>query len=241
MCINQKDLKERGNQVQHMRHIYSEARTVRAWLDQHVDPTSHAFADAFEALLGLGKDVTLADYTFEFWRPVLDILRNPYWTRLWVQQEFALAKSQVCLHCRSDELPLKPFLAFYKSDAHITGIDLPTLINSWNDTKQIIYPHAKQLRVDINDYLGPLGLIAKMNYLHDYVWKYNTSGGNLQDLFHLFMASEHLKMSDSRDRVYGLLGLARDFDANDFEVRYDLDVVEVYSQVRETERLSEAL
>ena len=40
-------------------------------------------------------------------------------------------------------------------------------------------------------------------------------------------------MAESKDRVYGLLGIAIDYDVSDIDVDYNLSVSRVYSQVVE--------
>ena len=42
ICINQGDIQERNNQVQLMRRIYLNAKTVRIWLDVEIDPNCAA-------------------------------------------------------------------------------------------------------------------------------------------------------------------------------------------------------
>ncbi|KAF2491619.1 HET-domain-containing protein, partial [Lophium mytilinum] len=44
ICISQKDVSERNHQVSMMKEIYSNARTVRVWLNQEIDSSSPCFA-----------------------------------------------------------------------------------------------------------------------------------------------------------------------------------------------------
>ncbi|GAW24146.1 hypothetical protein ANO14919_137270 [Xylariales sp. No.14919] len=89
ICINQADYAERERQVKLMRRIYSAAQSVCAWVDHGVVPTLRVFDD----LQRLGESVEIQDiYDPEYWYPVADIFRSPYWHRLWIQQELILAR-----------------------------------------------------------------------------------------------------------------------------------------------------
>ncbi|KAF2035905.1 HET-domain-containing protein, partial [Setomelanomma holmii] len=87
ICINQEDPKERSQQVQLMREIYSNARRVIVWLgDEALDTQEHA-----TDLLRTAPSTLKA--TFDGIGELL--LNRPYWTRLWVVQEVMYAKELV--------------------------------------------------------------------------------------------------------------------------------------------------
>jgi hypothetical protein len=89
ICINQDDIKERGEQVQLMRKVYTGAETVRIWINEPgIDSNSEAvkalqhfykFSDDHDdGQRGLGADP-------EFWEPVGPLFRNKYWCRAWYE------------------------------------------------------------------------------------------------------------------------------------------------------------
>ena len=83
ICINQEDIKERGSQVSLMGKIFSSAQNVYAWLGD-----SDADSDyVFDGANGLTTNPRILSECLEqlFWRP--------YWTRMWVIQEFSLAQN----------------------------------------------------------------------------------------------------------------------------------------------------
>jgi hypothetical protein len=53
--------------------------------------------------------------------------------------------------------------------------------------------------------------------------------GSFGPLLDIYFSAQRLKVINPRDKVYGILGLAR--DCKDVEVRYDISVVQTYAQV----------
>jgi hypothetical protein len=76
LCINQRNVYERGQQVSLMRDIYMVAEDVLAWLGPATE--------------GIDLDDKPRVY--------MDIVSRPYWTRVWIIQEFVLGK-KVILQC----------------------------------------------------------------------------------------------------------------------------------------------
>jgi hypothetical protein len=76
-----------------MKEIYSGAETVRVWIDvklSHNNPR-------VRKLLNCQRDTQL-NYLGDdpkFWEPLIPLLKNPYWDRLWVQQELVFASNLV--------------------------------------------------------------------------------------------------------------------------------------------------
>ncbi|KAK6607425.1 hypothetical protein H4I96_03660 [Botrytis cinerea] len=195
VCINQEDIPERGMQVQQMRRIYKEAKDVMIWLgppelaareirdDQHayaetestVSSTSNHFASLklladwcqiarrgeteWPHLDWENKDKWRDALQCEFWKP----LRNPYWCRLWIIQEVALAKNPT-VHCGSHSISFDDF----------------------------DFCHSSLLLSEVLEIIGP-----------------------------------HIAVTDPRDRIYGLLGLA---NSCDIIPDYTLSRTQVYTQ-----------
>lgn len=92
ICINQEDPDEQSDQVNMMKEIYSRAWNVLVWLDVDLDPDTPCVK---RLLRDKFKDDELADDLGddpEFWNPIIPVLSNEYWDRLWVQQELLFAK-----------------------------------------------------------------------------------------------------------------------------------------------------
>jgi Heterokaryon incompatibility protein (HET) len=117
ICINQADPLERSRQVQIMRNIYEGAKGVLAWLGERTRSSQIALrlVDEFvEASLKSLKDsgqLTLrklvanglsANRMKNGVAPLKELLRRPWFHRLWVVQEVAVA-GEVTIMCGQDE------------------------------------------------------------------------------------------------------------------------------------------
>ena len=101
ICINQDNLYERAAEVKKMGLIYSQCLSVRAWLG-HPDPdvaaeipSTKEYLDSisicmhdlrWEAIKDMGVDRSI-------WAVMSSLASTPYWERLWIVQEIALAPS----------------------------------------------------------------------------------------------------------------------------------------------------
>jgi hypothetical protein len=83
ICINQKNVKERNNQVSFMGEIYQKAIEVLVWLGPTTDGCMRAI-DAMKSLdLGEIQKNQVA---------IQSLFRRAYWTRLWIVQEVLLSR-----------------------------------------------------------------------------------------------------------------------------------------------------
>jgi hypothetical protein len=133
LCINQSDIKERGHQVAVMGQIFAKAFEVQVWLGPHDDPTSLAMHRLAEAdwdavskrvarqqpwisgvLRRFQTRVDLAVMSRKYLAPILGLLNSIYWTRLWVVQEFVLAR-KIAVHCGHDSVAGITLEHFYKA------------------------------------------------------------------------------------------------------------------------------
>ncbi|KAF4625217.1 hypothetical protein G7Y89_g12954 [Cudoniella acicularis] len=115
ICVNQDDLEERSQQIQHMRTIYSGAVEVFAWLgiDPQADPlkipsnilNTSEQSQAVEGIKRLrkiekeykGPESFTENFPKEFWMDVKALLELSYWYRIWTVQEIVVAKHVVLL------------------------------------------------------------------------------------------------------------------------------------------------
>jgi hypothetical protein len=128
ICINQDDIAERNNQVQHMAAIYSSADIVIAWLGASTRvielafktfevigaETSNISEDSLISLGWLEKHPSLYEDDLdrsapnplknERWVALSELFENQYWHRVWIVQEGALAGT--ILFC-ADQLSLQ--------------------------------------------------------------------------------------------------------------------------------------
>lgn len=100
LCIDQTNLEERNHQVRLMENIYMTAAAVFAWLG----PATECTADGMRWLQAqlspeLKAPVLRSDHNPSLYgtaiRGCWEILRRPWWTRMWVVQELLLARHAI--------------------------------------------------------------------------------------------------------------------------------------------------
>lgn len=210
ICINQKNIIERNQQVLLMREIYEKATTTRIWLDRRIDAHSPAFVRF--AQLHNNPDTpgpkAWPDER-EFWSPIAELCNDPYWNRAWIQQEVMFAQNLV-VHCRKDLLDTESFRRHHQqiTDTRPRAADIAhaldgitpfplsqrfTCVRESNipDQRPAIIPPYSSLILALND-----------------CWR--------------------LKATNPRDKIFAMLGLVNDPDRRDIIVDYHLSVREVY-------------
>jgi ankyrin repeat protein len=122
ICINQEDIQERGHQVKHMASIYKNAKQVVVWLGRpNLDASStfrhmrqleelateHAYHEwrvsdqRWQELWSTTKpmiDVEYTDWLFQKRRGLQSIFNEPWFTRVWIIQEIANARSATIMY-----------------------------------------------------------------------------------------------------------------------------------------------
>ncbi|KAI1376500.1 heterokaryon incompatibility protein-domain-containing protein [Hypoxylon crocopeplum] len=115
ICVNQNDLAERAREVQRMAHIYLHTDKVVAWLGPEADDSRLALEKLMltgSQIVSKGWDAGMAtwstasksderyiksDVDFPFspqeWQAIERLIDRPWFKRLWVRQEIALAPS----------------------------------------------------------------------------------------------------------------------------------------------------
>lgn len=102
ICINQADETEKFGQLKLMPQIYSNARQVVIWLGKDTDVTTRAITQIPEVIARMKaakvyRDVIPDIADTDFVDGIHNVLTRPWWNRLWVLQEVALARSAVFL------------------------------------------------------------------------------------------------------------------------------------------------
>ncbi|RDW56694.1 hypothetical protein BP6252_14046 [Coleophoma cylindrospora] len=201
ICINQIDAEERGHQVSLMREIYGSAFQVLAWLGGAGVHGSNGMKE-LASLLYANPPHQTALYVFDegFSESFRDILTRPWWSRLWVIQEAAVAKRLTFL-CGEYilELPNRPEELSELADALRYARPTGTAALSYNG---ICHEQLSGLILNQRD----RALDAK---------------SKLQSLVYTYLLRE---CSDPRDRVFALLGLSRPSDLTRNPADYSMTV-----------------
>ncbi|KAI3319596.1 HET-domain-containing protein [Xylariaceae sp. AK1471] len=88
VCINQNDKNERGHQVQLMPRIYSYAQRVLIYIGEGTDDSDFCLN-----ALGSGRTNSFEDQSFKIYISLKCLLSRQYFSRVWVLQEIALART----------------------------------------------------------------------------------------------------------------------------------------------------
>lgn len=172
-----------------MRSIYSKARTVLCWLGEARDDSDLGIS--FLRGCQHGPDVVVSlKHTDPTWDSVLSFIHRPYWTRIWIIQENELAQRCVFL-CGNEEIEGRQlFMAF--DNIHLAQILIdPTM--SGHPVMEVIrfYTFRLGIRNIMRESKSPgLSRIKMIQLLND-----------------LMIETSSFDATDSRDRLYGLLGL----------------------------------
>lgn len=105
VCINQSDVEEKASQIPLMGRIYSQAKAVRVWLGEGFEGSQRAIA-LLDCIQRWRKDTSRLDITglvvdTHTTEIALEVMNKPWWGRVWIVQEAALANA-VFFHCGSD-------------------------------------------------------------------------------------------------------------------------------------------
>lgn len=104
LCINQKDLKERSQQVQIMGEIYSAAEEVMVWLSAE-HRTDQFVVDSIEHK----RIPKSASEAVSLSRALRRVCLRPWFSRIWVAQEIALARESPILYLGRSNVRLNRF------------------------------------------------------------------------------------------------------------------------------------
>jgi hypothetical protein len=241
ICINQKDNIEKGYQIQLMQQIYTRASVVCAWINHNVHPKTSVFDD----LENLGKGVELDDFHDpSYWYPVADIFRNEYWRRLWIQQELILA-TKVDVYCRRVVFSGEQLLEFQQKvnvvKSQKTRLGGPEfMLSRYIDGNTSADPMPEvfgggiiQARVNMHEGRKAQDVLFSSSSDN----QSPPSGVKItrsllaSSLLNLFLQSSSVRMTDPRDRLYDILGLATDItQGSSLEINYDASPIWVYAQ-----------
>ncbi|PMD28553.1 hypothetical protein NA56DRAFT_547749, partial [Hyaloscypha hepaticicola] len=84
ICIDQRNISERNNQVKMMKRIYERALLVHIWIDVEVEIPAPVLK--MLETINLGTPLEL-EADPKFWDPVVHLFGQRYWSRVWIHQE----------------------------------------------------------------------------------------------------------------------------------------------------------
>ena len=200
LCINQRDIVERGQEVKRMGKIYRQACNVVIWLGNEGKGSDTAM-DLIRTLsnaCSAGQDKKLGDSLRQrpdllgqcCWRALSELLDRPYWDRLWVLQEIALGGGRTAILCGQEAVTWGEFYdAIYSFGTHNVDVFF-SLID--RERKAAGLPAS--------------GL--KRNKLIHLNTEQSVQRGHAKPQFMCMLdLGRKSLVTDPRDKIYGLLGM----------------------------------
>ena len=241
ICINQNDILERNQQVQQMRDIYRQASEVLIWLGLETDTTATAIDFMTRInwwILGKGlPDIIPYETPLSLLEPVLEInlqregfraallallefMKRPWWGRIWVSQEYAMATKVrfLCGRLVMEWPILETFVYVFKYTE-------PLLCRIVRNKTKSLLPIFDEILRHVGKLFSLVGNRASVQ-LAIFVREPADINALLND-------SRTLESTDPRDRVYALLGMTFESKYGDNALRpnYNLSTKEVYINV----------
>jgi hypothetical protein len=218
ICINQADITERNQQVQLMKAIYEKAEQVLVWLGltgndsdiamDLIDKITDA-EDSEDAKTFPGKPPDWVRLSLENpndapkWLALAHLFVRPWWKRVWVRQEVAVA-SHVMVLC-GERLH-----------------NWPTLVNAvelMDRYGALFEPFTLQIGSNTSGYHDAIFMDTFREKIRD--------GSTIEEEV-LFFHGRGCEATDPRDRIFALVGLADEDVRRKFMPDYSLPVQEVF-------------
>ena len=233
ICIDQSNEEEKTAQVRQMRTIYSEAEMVIIWLGNKL-PTDRSGCELMQKMqtaMGRPKiefDNDSATQTFDLhalglpdmhdpaWDGAVKILSRPWFTRVWIVQEFLVARQSICL---CGNLKFNPSLVI-EFAANVAKVS--TARNIPSQRAYAIFHCLERSRGNART------LFSLGEYEHRRLWK-------------LLWSTRTFEATDPRDKVFALVALTDDIP-NEFidyrrSLRQVLTDVAIFALTRPSVRL----
>ena len=231
ICIDQSNTPERNAQVDIMGKIYKSAQHVVIWLGTATESDALGFKSMFELYTYMQSEARLKMWSQhpvqeraaalesfcgthgtqwspngDAWKALGSVLERPWFKRIWILQEFVLARQ-----------------ATFICGEHTVNRDVPaTVIRTiW----QAAYGSYLRLQEHPTT-IGPIHAISSMATFRDVV----ESQKQLQ-LITLMATTRDREATDSKDKVFALLSLATDTHDSSLHANYDLSLEEVLQKV----------
>jgi hypothetical protein len=191
ISINQKDFLERSKLVEKMSEIYGNAVRVIVDLGDEGEDSN----EAMQLVEEVGKDPSMENIVtltrdaqrISNWNALGRLMARPYWRRVWIVQEVAVAQDIVVL-CGS----IQTSWLFF-------GAAIDSLVKSFIHGGHGSFQMVRKLELDA---VWAVRTVSKL------FSRKNNSGKQRPGLAELLIICHNCKSSDPRDQVYGLLSLS---------------------------------
>jgi hypothetical protein len=233
LCINQQDLNEKAKQINLMIYVYINASSVLVWLGIEDDSTRSAisllrhavqyFIDETKALGGRPSKMFERDYDdaaniergfpsreqdgVDGFAPLISLLCRPWFTRVWIIQEVALAP-EATLFIGNHEMPWTVFCG---------------ALDFLNRKKYAFMIDGRDIKKHLHLTTGPFSRRRLQ-------WKgASFLSPRMHDLGGLLFATREFKATNSHDKVFALLNMA--YSVDELLVDYGVSLKDLLTNV----------
>jgi hypothetical protein len=223
ICINQNDDKEKERQIAMMSDIYNSAYQVSIWLGDTSEKSDMAMDFIREVVqLDMHQELFRRDDSPHKWDALFELMRSRWFSRRWVIQELALARSAI-VYCGKKMVHWNDF-----SDAvSIFRDKLGDVQAGFRET-----PRHFKLDKDKLNVIEAMGASVLVNALTDLLRK-SEDGAVVEralGLDYLVSTLVSFDVTDPRDTIYALLAIARDNPQNQLKPSQKKNLLEVYTE-----------
>jgi Heterokaryon incompatibility protein (HET) len=206
ICIDQKNTRERNEQVPKMDRIYGNANSVCIWLGDADEDSKVAMDFIKNQVLSIwGFDMLIENRDMaRQWASFIKLMKRPWFSRRWVVQEVALSPSGGTLYCGKDEVPWSDF-----ADAVSLFVEVESATHRLSDVMKLDqkFGHIPDFFGDVSSLGAALLVDATSNLFR------NAMTGKRQPLSTLEYLVSRLSVfeaSQPRDTIYALLAISSD-------------------------------
>ena len=221
ICINQEDAAERSTQVQQMDQVYAKAERVHVWLGPSNENSGVGMMLLQQLCYDrqLDGDPSWKDLTPDMVRAgIEDIMDRPWFHRIWVVQEAAVAKN-VTMYCGHHQFSWNNSIQQVRTFSR--AIKVAVLSPAWAQTELSsvsMEPFLQVLQRQLEN--GPEGLVYKANLPP-------------LDLLDIAYEMRDRKSTDPRDRIFAMLRFADEETRKKLQPDYSMSMEHLYRQFEE--------
>lgn len=223
LCIDQKNIPERNAEVKRMREIYERAWSIVVWLGEGTEDGDKACdcISGISQVESLESLKSFLSYQQELygnlkWKPLMDLLRKPYWKRVWIIQELAMNHHHTLFICGDT--------AFFRQELELTLESCmrdSLLLQKWLDAKSDDSANENQENL--------FGLFRRVSSLME-LNSHKLHGPRIEDVLSL---AQEASSKDMRDKIYGIHGLLPTALSSRIQPRYDSSLGDIFQDFSE--------
>lgn len=215
LCIDQRNVAERNEQVKKMKTIYERAEEVLVWLGPSINtfPEFQFVRKLYRrrnSIRRVTERIEAPDAP-DLLRSLAKLFQRSYWFRMWIVQELTVARKIVllCGHDSCSADVLSAVQALFQDMRYAEKFPNDVLFNRVPDP--------------------PVTAILRTNGIAGYdKWQQALSSNKLS-FFECLMWHEFKSASDPKDMILGLAGLANTTSKYKIDVDYSLSVTQIYT------------